>query len=33
MTAYAYLQFGDLDQNLKEYKKVVIEVCELDTMA
>jgi len=34
MTAYAYLQFGDLDQNLKEsIKKSLLKYCELDTMA
>ena len=34
MTAYAYLQFGDLDQNLKEsIRKSLLKYCELDTMA
>ena len=34
MTAYAYLQFGDLDQNLKEsIKRSLLKYCELDTMA
>jgi hypothetical protein len=34
MTAYAYLQFGDLDQNLKEnIRKSLLKYCESDTMA
>jgi len=34
MTAYAYLQFGDLDQNLKgSIRKSLLKYCELDTMA
>ena len=34
MTAYAYLQFGDLDQNIKEsIRKSLLKYCELDTMA
>ena len=34
MTAYAYLQFGDLESNLREsIKKSLLKYCELDTMA
>lgn len=34
MTAYAYLQFGDLDQKHKEIiRKSLLKYCELDTMA
>ena len=34
MTAYAYLQFGDLDSNLREsIRKSLLKYCELDTMA
>lgn len=34
MTAYSYLQFGDLDQNLrKSIRKSLLKYCELDTMA
>lgn len=34
MTAYAYLQFGDLDSYLKEsIEKALLKYCELDTMA
>lgn len=34
MTAYAYLQYGDLESNLREsIKKSLLKYCELDTMA
>ena len=34
MTAYAYLQFGDIDSNLREsIRKSLLKYCELDTMA
>ena len=34
MTAYAYLQFGDIESNLREsIKKSLLKYCELDTMA
>ena len=34
MTAYSYLQFGDLDQTLRNnIKKSLLKYCELDTMA
>ena len=34
MTAYAYLQFGDLELKLRDsIKKSLLKYCELDTMA